>query len=523
MESKHWETVVELFHQLHAKSDGERTEWLEDTRITNPELALELERMLAEENASDGFLENSPLPRLEWGQEPVRVGEVVGRYQILSLLGGGGMGIVYRARDSQLNRCVALKFLAPHLVGYGRNRAQFLKEAQAAAALQHPNVCPIYEIAEHRGTTYIVMALLEGQTLAQRIEAGPLPVKEAVGFALDAAAGLQAAHSKNIIHRDIKPGNLMVTAGSDLLDHVTLMDFGLAQMTGESRSASGPWLAGSVCYISPERIAGSAVDQRTDLWSLGVVLFEMLTGQKPFRGGVDIAVLNAITHSQPEAPSRLRAGIPVALDRFVAKALAKDPEQRYGTAGEMIHDLRMVAATLGTGNGAVASGTRSSRRRVVLAMTALVLLFAGALGTVYWKRRGTTELHLRQLTLQIADDRVTTAAVSPNGKLLAYATVDGIFLQVMRTRETHLLRSPPDFWVDKIRWFVDGDKLIVGGIAGANSRPEIWVVSVLGGAPRLFRADARSPELSQDNTQVAFTSGSRSEIWISGVSGQDAR
>jgi serine/threonine protein kinase len=263
-EPERFQKLVTLFNELHEKREAEWAPIIEETRASDPDLAAELERMLKEEDALEGFLENPPLAAFHSSVPEVSPGDTVGHYRILSLLGSGGMGIVYCAEDSRLNRRVALKFLAPHLVGYGQNRERFVKEAQAAAALRHPNVCPVYEIGETDGRAYIVMALLEGETLAQRIAAGPMPARETVALALEIATGLEAAHAKGIVHHDVKPANLMITRGSDGQNHATLMDFGLAQMMDLSHHTSERWLAGTISYMSPERVAGSSICIRWD-------------------------------------------------------------------------------------------------------------------------------------------------------------------------------------------------------------------------------------------------------------------
>ena len=437
--AERFEKLVTLFHELHEKREAERVTILEKTRASDPDLAAEVECMLREAPALEGFLETPPLPALQGGVEEVSPGETVGHYRILSLLGSGGMGLVYGAQDIRLNRQVAVKFLAPHLVGYGQNRQRFVKEAQAAAALQHPNVCPVYEIEESDGRAYIVMALLEGKTLAQRIGGGPMPAREAVALALEIASGLEAAHSKGIVHHDVKPANLMITRGSDRREHAVLMDFGLAQRMDLSGGTGDRWLAGTISYLSPERVNGAVVDQRTDIWSAGVILFEMLTGEKPFRWATDRVILDAIVHSEPPAPGTLQAGIPKKLDRIVAKALAKQPERRYGSAAEWMEDLQEAARELEAGVTKPPIRRRLGRqsRRSLAAIGVLALFLALGCGWFAWKRYTAARVPaLEQVTNQLSDDRLTTAAISPDGKLLAYATADGVFLEVIRGHDT---------------------------------------------------------------------------------------
>jgi len=206
------------------------------------------------------------------------VGQTISHYRITEKLGEGGRGVVYKAEDTSLDRPVALKFLAAHLVSDEDIRKRFEREAKAAAALNHPNICTVHEISEANGRTFIAMAFLEGEGLDRSIEAGPLKLKDALDIAIQTAQGLQAAHEKKIVHRDIKPANLMVT-GSGSKQHVTIMDFGLAQLVDRSKLTRTYETMGTVTYMSPEQTYGMELDHRTDIWSLGVVVYEMVTGQ----------------------------------------------------------------------------------------------------------------------------------------------------------------------------------------------------------------------------------------------------
>ena len=277
------------------------------------------------------------------------IGRTISHYKITEKLGEGGMGVVYKAEDTNLKRPVALKFLAAHLLGDEEIKARFRREAEASAALNHPNVCHVYEISEVEGKTFIAMAFIEGEPLDKKIEAGPLKLEQALDVAIQTAKGLQAAHGKQVVHRDIKPGNLMV--GGDGL--VTIMDFGLALLTDRSKLTRLDETMGTVTYMSPEQTYGMELDHRTDIWSLGVVIYEMVTGQKPFKGHYDKAVMYSITNEEYEPITALRAGVPMELELLVNKCLAKERDERYQHTDELILDLRSLQKKLESGKSTI--------------------------------------------------------------------------------------------------------------------------------------------------------------------------
>ena len=280
------------------------------------------------------------------------IGQTISHYKITGKLGEGGMGVVYKAEDTSLERPVALKFLAPHLVSDEEVRKRFEREAKAAAALNHPNVCTVHEIAEANGRTFIAMAFIEGDSLEAKIEAGPLKLKDALDIAIQTAQGLQAAHEKKIVHRDIKPANLMVT-GSGAKQHVTIMDFGLAQLADRSKLTKSGMTLGTPIYMSPEQAQGEPSDRRTDIWSLGVVLYEMVVGRAPFRGDYEQAVVYSILNEEPEPLTALRTGVPMELERIVAKCMAKEIEERYQHTDDLLLDLQTLKKKLQSGKSAI--------------------------------------------------------------------------------------------------------------------------------------------------------------------------
>ena len=294
------------------------------------------------------------------------IGQTISHYKILEKLGEGGMGIVYKAEDTKLKRIVALKFLPPGLTRDPQAKERFLHEAQAAAALEHQHICNIYEIDETEDQIFIVMSCFEGQTLKEKIEIGPLKIDEALKIAVQAAEGLQAAHEKGIVHRDIKSANIMVTEKGQ----VKIMDFGLAKLKGQTKITKEGTTLGTASYMSPEQSQGVEVDHRTDIWSLGVVLYEMITGQLPFRGEYEPAVLYSIMNEEPEPLTALRTGVPMELERIINKALSKDSSERYQHADDMVVDLKALKKSIGSEakSGLPPSRVTESRRKKIVVM-----------------------------------------------------------------------------------------------------------------------------------------------------------
>ena len=271
-------------------------------------------------------------------------GRVVSHYRILKRLGAGGMGVVYQAEDMRLKRTVALKFLPPELTRDEAARDRFIQEAQAASALDHPNICAIYDVDSADDQLFIAMAYYEGETLRDRIARGPLSLPEALDVALQIARGLDHAHHAGIVHRDIKPANVIATRDG----LVKIVDFGIAKILDRTGPTRTGLTLGTVTYMAPEQAHGYTVDQRADLWALGVVLYEMLTGRPPFGGDRDMAILHNILHETPPAARTLRADLPPAIDDLLVRALTKDRDGRYQSAPEMIQALTACVPATGT-------------------------------------------------------------------------------------------------------------------------------------------------------------------------------
>ena len=311
---------------------------------------------------------------------------IAGKFKIIDEVGSGGMGIVYKAEDLKLKRFVALKFLPPHLISAPDLKERFLIEAQAAAALSHPNICVIHEVGESEERPYIAMEYVEGETLRDRIRRGALKTDEALNIAVQVVAGLDEAHRKGVIHRDIKSANIMVTAKGQ----AKVMDFGLAKLRGGSSLTKSQTTLGTVAYMSPEQAQGESVDGRTDLWSLGVVLYEMLTAELPFKGDRDVSVIYSIVHAEPKSLRLMKPPVPLELQQVVARALKKKREARYASADDMLGDLKAYQTALQLAESGVLSLktlVRRLRKPRVAVPTVAALIVLAFFGVRFFKHQ----------------------------------------------------------------------------------------------------------------------------------------
>ena len=348
-------------------------------------------------------------------------GRTILHYRIIEKIGSGGMGVVYRAEDTKLKRIVALKFLTKGSLADGEEKKRFINEAQAAAALDHSNICTIYEIEEVSEEIFIAMAYVDGQTLGDNIGSDPLPLGEALDIAIQTAEGLFEAHEKGIVHRDIKPANIMITGKG----RVKITDFGLARVAGATKLTMEGTTLGTVAYMSPEQAQGENVDRRTDIWSLGVVLYEMLTGHVPFRGDYDQAVVYSILNEKHESVTALRSGLPLELEMILDKVLEKDPKNRYGHVDELLTDLRRLQSAVASGSSHKIPVVKERRSRrwfvsvpflapmvLILALTISLIIYYPRQATSFSERDWIIIADIENLSGEEAFDRALNEAIT---------------------------------------------------------------------------------------------------------------
>ena len=549
MSDAHWEKLKEIFHAALALAPDERTAYLDRACDGDTSLRVAVESLL-KSHEETGFIDEPAYraaAEMLLNDAEFESGQTVAHYKILSLLGEGGMGKIYLAQDTKLHRKVALKFLPSNLAEDQDRIRRFVQEAKSAAGLNHPNIAQIFEIGNYETAHYIAMEYAEGETLRQLLSRRKLEIKKAVEFAAQVASGLATAHKEGIIHRDIKPENLVVTTTGQ----IKILDFGLAKLVkdlGGARSqlttaytysgnATTPGvILGTVSYMSPEQARGEKLDQHTDIFSLGVVLYEMITGKRPFRGKSAIDTLHAITNQDPTPVTQLNSQLPPELADLLGKALAKDTSERYQHAGDFELDLRRFKRALES-NSLISTQTQRPGMPVtgkwglsvpLLLVGAFIVFGVGAiawllgrstvapkhstldLGTVTLTplttdpgyegeptfsadgetiayvsdRNGNFEIYLKQIsggpdiniTNNVADD--VQPAFSPDGKQIAFVST--------RSSSSSLL-------------YPGRDRPLLGG--------DIWVMPALGGSARRIVESGNFPSWSADGKTIIFTSG----------------
>ncbi len=427
------------------------------------------------------------------------IGETLSHYRIEEKLGEGGMGVVYRATDLKLDRSVALKVLSAQLASDTDARTRFLREAKAAAALDHSNICTVYEINEVDGQALLAMQLIEGPTVKEKIAERPLKLDEALDIAIQTAGGLQAAHEKGLVHRDVKSANLMLTA----VGQVKITDFGLARLADHTEITTTAAILGTPAYMSPEQAQGRPVDRRSDIFSFGVVLYEMVTGRLPFQGANDQSVIYAIINQQPEPPTALRTGLPTQLDRIILKALAKEPAERYQHADDLMTDLRLLrrqsaARTPFLGQSRTLTGKFSAKPLTWVLVGSLALM-AVALA-VWFQRTGNDSA-----TLEFSAPKPFTSEIgyeispdfSPDGNQIVFAwdgpdqgSFDLYIGLVGSSSRLQLTHTPEDEYSPA--WSPNGQSIAFARKT-APERLGIFIMPAIGGQAR-FLAEVASDE-----------------------------
>lgn len=418
------------------------------------------------------------------------IGQTVSHYRIVEKLGGGGMGVVYRAEDTRLGRQVALKFLPDIVSSDPAALERFRREARAASSINHPFICTVYDVGEVNGKPFLAMELLNGSTLRDRLASGPIPVPQILEWGVQITDALESAHAAGIVHRDLKPANIFVTARGP----VKVLDFGLAkvatlQAAGDvtmtldmSAGATTPGTTmGTIAYMSPEQARGEELDGRSDIFSFGALLYEMATGRQAFEGRTPAVVFNSILSGQPPAPSSINPAIPDELEHIIEKCLKKDVSARYSSVHELNGDLRQLqhettVAHIQSATGVYARRKRRFPRRAAGALIAVLIGVLVALGVM---RRADKpgEIKLRRLTANPAERAVGSAVISDDAKYLAYSDPAGIRLLTLRTNDSTLLPGTQDMSV--WGWDASGEKLLAMRQVDGD-RPRAWLIPVIG-------------------------------------------
>ncbi len=476
-------------------------------------------------------------------------GARLGPYEILSLVGAGGMGEVYRARDTRLNRDIALKVLLEREAADPQRRARFAREAQSVAALNHPNIVTIYSVEEADGIAFLTMEFVVGRPLREMIPKGGIPLERLLAIAVPLADALNAAHARGITHRDLKPANIMV--GAD--NRVKILDFGLAKLhepesvpdgmtsfpTAEHATGEGR-IVGTAAYMSPEQAEGKPLDHRTDIFSLGVILYEIATGERPFQGDTTISVISSIVKDTPRSVTDVNPALPRDLGRIIRRALVKDPDHRYQTVRDFGNDLEDLKRDVDAGEVLSSSASREALRierrpprALVGVATLLVSALALAAGWVVLTRDRTSSRPAvggGRLTLLLSSEGEARApALSADGKMLAYIAGDAgnVNLYVRRVAGGERIRLTDDAALkDDPSFSPDGDRIAFARRRPDSTRLEICVIPALGGRATPVIADGRTPAWSPDGSHLAFIQIRRGEpeaLAVAAADGSDMR
>ncbi len=454
-------------------------------------------------------------------------GTKLGPYEILVPLGAGGMGEVYKARDTRLGREVAVKVILGSLAEDRQRMVRFEREARALAALDHPNILAIHDIGEEGGHAYLVTELLEGETLRERLQKGPLELGSALRIGGQVAEGLAAAHERGVVHRDLKPGNIFITGAG----HAKILDFGLARLeagTGsgerglsEAPTAEAPTKRGTVLgtpgYMAPEQLRGEATDPRTDVFALGIILYEMLTGARPFKGTSEADALAAVLTAKPQPISAAGKLVPAALEKIVGRCLEKDPARRFQSARDLAFELEEMAG--GRSRRIAFPRLRWRPPTGAIAGVGLVLVLGGVLSV--WLALQARDSRLPDFVpIQVTSrpDAEEEPCLSPDGQTVAFTLPNGrgSDILVADVRGGTPIRVASDGTANSSpSWYPDGSALAY--VSPRNGRPCVWKVPRFGGPPTLVIEDALSPAISLDGQRIAFArseGGADTRIWV---------
>ena len=461
MTPEQWQKLRPILESAMELEPDSRPAYVDSACAGDEVLRREILSLLSEPNKSDRFLMEPALDmvrrhmaqdqaQMERAEEVALVGKQISHYLILNKLGGGGMGVVYEAKDTRLGRHVALKFLPVDVARDPQALERFQREARAASALNHPHICTIHDFGKCERGPFMVMEALEGSTLKHRISGKPLPCESVVELGIQIAEALEAAHAKAVLHRDITPTNVFVTQRGE----AKLLDFGLAKLpeataenlgsqedttTEHSKDLTVPGaLMGTAPYMSPEQIRGEPVDARSDIFSFGAVLYEMATGQPPFSGETIERIREAILSKEPASPRKLNPRLPAGLEGVILKALQKERSARYQSASDLLHDLNEFQRA-------------KQRRKVwvtraVVAVLTLLVGTAAVVGTLLSKNSVNEAPNIiqRQITSNPVNDSVYMAAISREGKEVAYTDLRGVHVRALDTGEVQDLPTSPD-------------------------------------------------------------------------------
>ena len=543
MDAERWKRVDKLLQEALQVPAERQEEFLRQQCGGDVELIEEVRSLLTSHRKAGSFLESpglhvaevaAQLPTL--GVSPssgtLIAGQTISHYRVLGPLGSGGMGVVYKAEDLKLGRAVALKFLPQDLSQDPQALSRFQREAKAASALNHPNICTIYEIDEDAGQAFIAMELLEGQTLRQMIAGKPLPTDKVLDLGAQIADALDAAHARGIIHRDIKSANIFVTARGQ----AKVLDFGLAKFSAprgghtmtaptvdsEQHLTSPGTAMGTVAYMSPEQVRGEELDSRTDLFSFGAVLYEMCTGTLPFRGDTSALIFHAILERAPTAPVRLNPDVPAELERILNKALEKDRDVRYQSAADLRADLKRLKRETESSRIAAVPARSTNKMGRRLFWAGLALLAFIAIGWTFRDRlvpqpEPFKKIEMTQVT---RSGRVGTAALSPDGKYVVYSksetgsSKDGLTLRSVWVKQVGggevQIVAPAAATYYGFTFSPDGNNIYVVRTEPSDPNHAIlYKLPALGGTLRRVAKQVDSPvTLSPDGRQLAFDRGS---------------